>query len=95
MTTDDIIQKVKETISVITEYDIDDALPESKLKEDFGLDSLDAVELGFMLDEFFGFDIEPDGKDVASWKTFGDVCSYCINLKHKFNKGGEGDLQGN
>jgi acyl carrier protein len=67
-------QEVKEkATSIIQDFlFIEEEINEEKnLKEDIGLDSLDAVELTMFIEEEFDIEIEDD--EILKGKTFGDV----------------------
>ena len=49
-------------------------LPEGRLKEDFGADSLDEVEVVMALED--EFDLEIPDEDVQAWVTVNDVTNY-------------------
>ena len=48
--------------------------PDSKLKEDCGVDSLDAVEIVIELEEEFDFDISEG--DAEKWVTIQDIINF-------------------
>ena len=47
--------------------------PESRLVEDLGMDSLDALEVAMALEEEFDVDISDD--ELATWETVADIQS--------------------
>ena len=54
--------------------------PESLLKEDIGIDSLDFVDIAVFVEEEMGFRIKAE--DKRNMKTFGDFCDYLAeNIK--------------
>lgn len=59
--------------------DADSVALESKLNEDLGADSLDAVELIMSLEEEFGLEIEP--AKAEGLETVGDLVSLIDSLK--------------
>ncbi len=67
---DDVVAVVVEQLSVAPEA----VKLESKITEDLGADSLDAVELVMALEEKFGVQI-PD-EDSGKFSTVADVVSY-------------------
>lgn len=70
MTFDKVVEIIVENLGVNTE----DVKPESKLIEDLGADSLDAVELSMALEDEFGITIEDE--EFASLVTVEDVVNY-------------------
>lgn len=73
MNIEDLKQLICENFGVALE----DIQLESKLQEDLGLDSLDAVELSMAIEENFKIEI-PD-EDFANLKTFGDLFNFVSN----------------
>jgi acyl carrier protein len=55
-----------------------DLRPEARLKQDLGLDSLDAVELAMGIERGFGVDI--DDKQIAGLVTVGDLVTLVRRL---------------
>ena len=49
-----------------------------RISEDLHFDSLDKVELSFVIEE--GFDTLLTDDDCESWTTLSDVISFCKNL---------------
>lgn len=70
----EIEQKVKDFL--VQEFELEESIivPEAKLREDLGIDSLDFVDIVVIVDRTFGFRIVPEElKDVV---TLGDFYSY-------------------
>lgn len=66
-----------EYITLIRGYPVE--LDEStSLKDDIGLDSLDATDLVGHLERTFGFDV-PDSEMPVFHKTVGDIADYVCN----------------
>ena len=67
-------EKVKEVIVETANVNAEDVKLEANLKEDLGLDSLDAVELNMALDEAFNLSIADE--DLAKFVTVKDIVDY-------------------
>jgi len=67
---------------VINQLCVDDneVVPEAKLMDDLGADSLDVVELVMLVEE--EFELEVSYEDAENWNTVGDVYEY-VNGKVK------------
>ncbi len=74
MTPDEIIAKVKAILVEEFELEEDVVVPEALLREDLGLDSLDAVDLIVAVEKAFGFRVEQ--KVVMEMETVGDFHAY-------------------
>ena len=66
---------------IAEELDVDKASiePQSKLADDLGADSLDAVELIMAIEE--EFDVEIDDNDATKIKTVQDIVDYLEKIK--------------
>lgn len=71
---DEILTKVSQMIAELIETDADAINPGSRLVEDLGLDSLDAVALVMMAEDEFGIEIDEDA--VESLNTVSDIAAY-------------------
>ncbi len=67
-------EKVKEIMVDTVNCDEDVVTMEASLKEDIGLDSLDAMELSMALEEAFGLTIEEDA--LQGFVTVKDIVTY-------------------
>ena len=67
-------EKVKEVIVETANVNAEDVKLEANLKEDLGLDSLDAVELNMALEETFNLSIADE--DLAKFVTVKDIVDY-------------------
>ena len=67
-----IEDQVKKVLSEELGTPIEEIHPESELREDLGMDSVDAVNLIFALEEELGIEIPDD----APLKTVGDMVDY-------------------
>lgn len=70
-------EKVKEIIVDTLSCDENAVVLQSRLSDDLGADSLDAVELNMALEDAFGVSI-PD-EELASMKTVADIVEYLDN----------------
>lgn len=76
MTNEEIIEKIKQTLSEEFEVDVEKMLPEANLMETLELDSLDLVDMVVLIEQNFGFTVT--GKDFVDVKTFQDFYSFII-----------------
>jgi len=67
-------EKVKNLLIEDLEIDEDKIFPESKLKGDMGIDSLDFVDIVVLIDNAFGFKIKPE--EMAGIDTYSKFCDY-------------------
>ncbi len=74
MTLNEIEEKVKAFLTDELEIDPDKILPEARLKEDMGIDSLEIVDVIVLVDEEFGFKMKPE--DFKALPTFGQFCRF-------------------
>jgi acyl carrier protein len=71
MTREQVIEQVNRVVAEEFEAEPDVLVAESRLREEIGLDSLDAVDLVISLELAFGFRIpEEEVKDI---RTLGDI----------------------
>lgn len=74
MTINEIQEKVNAFLTEELEINPDLILPEARLKEDMGVDSLEIVDVIVFVDEAFGFKMKPaDFKQLA---TYGQFCDF-------------------
>ena len=71
MTRDSIIETVNRVVVEEFEAEPDQLVAESRLREEIGLDSLDAVDLVISLELAFGFRIPEE--EVKGIRTLGDI----------------------
>lgn len=76
MNENEIIQRVNELMAKGFELKAEQLVPSSRLKEDLGLDSLDAVDMLVYLEETLGTRIE--GERLMHVKTLGDVYTLVV-----------------
>ena len=72
------INEIKDKIKsfLVDEMEIDPAkiLPEARLKEDMGIDSLEVVDIIVLVEQEFGFKMKPE--DFKELKTFDKFCQF-------------------
>ena len=71
---ENIVEKVTEIIVEQLSVTADQVTPESKMIEDLGADSLDAVELVMAVEEEFGIEV-PD-EEAETLISVGDIISH-------------------
>ena len=71
MATQDIAEGLKEIMAARLGLSADQIVPEARLVEDLGLDSLDAVELAIAVER--KFEIEVPEEDLTKLKTVADM----------------------
>ena len=74
MNRQEIEEKVKNFLVEDLELDEEKILPEARLKEDIGIDSLDFVDIVVIVEKTFGFKMKTE--EMAPVKTFSDFCDY-------------------
>ena len=74
MTRDEIEDRVRELLSKKRGIDPGMIRPESRLKEDLGIDSFGAVEVIFEIEEAFGLQITDS--DILGVRSVGDIVAY-------------------
>lgn len=74
-----VLEKVAEIIAKELNSKKENITMKTRLVEDLGADSLDAVEIMFALEEEFGIEIDDDS--AQSIKTVGDLVNYIEKLQ--------------
>lgn len=74
MTRTEIEEKVREFLIDDLEIDEEKIVPEGKLKDDLGIDSLDFVDIVVIIERKFGFKIKPE--EMAGVVTLHQFCDY-------------------
>jgi len=74
MDIEDIKKKVIEVLADRASMDVQQITLQSRLVNDLGLDSLDAVEMVFEFEESYGIDIPDD--QIREFKTAQDIVTY-------------------
>ena len=69
-----VLEKVAKIIAEELNANAESITMETRLVEDLGADSLDAVEIMFALEEEFGMEIEDDAAQAI--KTVGDLVKF-------------------
>ena len=70
----EIEEKVREFLIEDIEIDEEKIVPQARLKEDLGIDSLDFVDIVVLVDKQFGFKIRQE--EMKGIKTLSDFCDY-------------------
>ena len=70
----EIENKVREFLIEDIEIDEEKIVPQARLKEDLGIDSLDFVDIVVLVDKQFGFKIRQE--EMKGIKTLSDFCDY-------------------
>jgi len=74
MTRTEIEEIVKKFLIEDIEVEEDVIKPDSRLKDDLGIDSLDFVDIVVIVERNFGFKIKPE--EMAGVQTLGQFCDY-------------------
>lgn len=74
MNRSEIEEKVTNFLVEDLEIEEDKIFPESKLKDDMGIDSLDFVDIVVIVEKNFGFKIKPE--EMAGVDTYTKFCDY-------------------
>lgn len=74
MSRQEIEEKVKAFLIEDLEIDEEKIVPEGKLKDDLGIDSLDFVDIVVIVEKKFGFKIKPE--EMAGITTLAQFCDY-------------------
>ena len=74
MSRQEIEEKVREFLIEDLEIDEEKIVPEGKLKDDLGIDSLDFVDIVVIVEKKFGFKIKPE--EMAVITTLAQFCDY-------------------
>ena len=74
MSRQEIEEKVREFLIEDLEIDEDKIVPEGKLKDDLGIDSLDFVDIVVIVEKKFGFKIKPE--EMVGITTLKQFCDY-------------------
>lgn len=83
MTNEEIIEKIRTTLSEEFEIDIDLIQSDAPLMETLELDSLDLVDMVVLIESNFGFNVT--GKDFVGIKTFQDFYDLVISRMQNIN----------
>ena len=74
MDINEVTDKVKRFL--VDEFEIEEEkiLPEARLKEDLGIDSLDFVDIVVIVEDVFGFKL--NSEEVKKLVTFSEFCNH-------------------
>lgn len=81
LSNEQIIERLTDVLSEEFEIEKDEISAGSSLKDTFGLDSLDLVDVVVLIHDNFGIKLQ--GPDFAGVKTFGDFCDLIIGKLHE------------
>lgn len=70
----EIEEKIKTFLVEELEIDEDKIVPDARLREDIGIDSLDLVDIVVLVDRTFGFRIKTE--EMVGVETFAQFCDY-------------------
>jgi acyl carrier protein len=79
MTLEKIEQKVRTIIADQMGLGEDEVRNSSRIIDDLGADSLDAVEIAMAIEE--DFEIEVEDEDIESMRTVDDVVKYIVRVQ--------------
>jgi len=74
MTRAEIDQKVRQFLIEDFEIEEEKIMPDAKLKDDLGIDSLDFVDIVVIVERLFGFKIVPE--ELTGVTTLEQFCDY-------------------
>lgn len=74
-----VLEKIQAIIAEKMSLETSEVTLESNLQNDFGADSLDAVEIMMAVED--EFDVEIDDEDLMKIKTVNDIVGYIEKLK--------------
>ena len=74
MSRQEIEEKVREFLIEDLEIEEEKIVPQGKLKDDLGIDSLDFVDIVVIVEKKFGFKIKPE--EMAGITTLAQFCDY-------------------
>lgn len=70
----EILSKIRSILSDLLELNAEKIVPNAKIAEDLGVDSLDSVEITIKLEDVFNIEISDD--DIEKMKTVDDILTY-------------------
>ena len=70
----EILSKIRPILSDLLELNAEKIVPNAKIAEDLGVDSLDSVEITIKLEDVFNIEISDD--DIEKMKTVDDILTY-------------------
>jgi acyl carrier protein len=93
MTNKEIIDRTNSVFEEYFEIPEEDLKPKAHLFEDFGLDSLDILDLIVAFQQNFGVNMRNED-EIRSIQTLGDVYQFIINERDKLLEKGVKELPG-
>ena len=78
---EEILSEVRSTLSEMFSFPEADIRPETRLVEDLGLDSIDAIDMAVKLEKRVGFEFK--GTDLKSLRTVQDIVE--LLMTHQFS----------
>lgn len=82
MTETEIIQRTNAALAQEFELDPAGMVPAADLREDLGLDSLDAVDMIIVLEQEFGVKISKESA-VGNIRSLGDLHAFILGMQEK------------
>lgn len=76
MRTEEIIEHLRESLSVILDREIPEFSSDTLILEDLGLDSMRFVELVVSLEDTLGFEVDPETLENDVFRTAGSLADY-------------------
>jgi len=83
---EEIFSEVASTLSEMFAFPLDNITPNTRLVEDLGLDSIDAIDMAVRLEKRVGFEFK--GSDLRALKTVQDIVE--LLGVHQFSLANEG-----
>ena len=82
MKKEEIIDKINDFLVEEFETDAEKIVPDANLKETLGLDSLDYIDLVVVIENNFGFKVNPeDFQSIVTFQDFYDYVARCLKQK--------------
>ncbi len=85
ITREEIIKRTNEALKKEFEFSDDMLEPQAQLKDDLGLDSLDAVDMVVVLEQKFGVTLR-QGYDLRTIVTLNDLYNFIEKLAREHHK---------
>lgn len=82
MTDQEIVELINSSLAEEFELNPAEMVPEAKIYEDLGLDSLDIVDLVIVLESAFSFKIREEAA-IRQIRTLGDIHGFVIGKKRE------------
>jgi acyl carrier protein len=78
MRTEEIIEHLRESLSVILDREIPEFSSDTLILEDLGLDSMRFVELVVSLEDTLGFEVDPETLENDVFRSAGSLADYVL-----------------